>query len=141
MEDQDKLVQARIDATSKHTPGKLIAETKQADLGTASPQCSIGIDGGKILFQTTRENQLPNALRLVKCWNSHDALVEDCETNRWIPVAERLPEHPQMQSGYVQVTDGERVHQAYYYDYTGREAKPGYVTGKGWLRKYSDLVI
>ena len=53
---------------------------------------------------------------------------------RWIPVRERLPELDDngIQSVWVWATDGKEVVNAYYYDYTKREAKPGYATGKGW---------
>ena len=65
--------------SAKHTPGKLIAETKQSDLETNDPRCSIGIVNGKILFTTTIVNAPNNAVRLCKCWNSHDALLEACK--------------------------------------------------------------
>lgn len=71
----------------------------------------------------------------VRRYNSHDKLVE---ANRWIPVSERLPELEAVdregatQSPWVHITDGEKVIDAYYYDYTKREAKPNCATGKGW---------
>ncbi len=135
MDGQDKLVQAGIDAMSRkeYTQGELMGETNINDIGTKYPRYTLGI-GDEDLFHTTFENSRLNANRMMICWNSHDALVEDHEANRWKSVTEGLPDHPQMQSGYVQVTDGKRVDQAYYYDYTGREAKPGYVTGKGWYK-------
>jgi hypothetical protein len=46
------------------------------------------------------------------------------------------------QSDWVHVTEGEQVVEAYYYDYTKREAKPNYATGKGWYchgMKKSDI--
>lgn len=64
----------------------------------------------------------------------YSRLVEETDKHRWIPVTEKLPKHPKMQSEWVYVTDGERVSQGYYYDYTGREAKPGFNTGKGWCK-------
>jgi len=55
----------------------------------------------------------------------------------WISVEEQLPELVEVgketfQSDWVLVTNGERWVEAYYYDCTKREAKPGYATGKGW---------
>lgn len=60
------------------------------------------------------------------------------EENRWIPVGERLPELEKageeggLMSDWVHITDGEKVIDAYYYDFTKREAKPNYAIGKGW---------
>ncbi len=60
------------------------------------------------------------------------------EENRWIPISERLPELKKVnekdtfQSDWVLITDGKCWVEAYYYDYTKREAKPNYATGKGW---------
>lgn len=69
------------------------------------------------------------------------------EQHRWIPISERLPKLREvdkgaMQSSWVHITDGVNVIEAYYYDYTKREAKPNYATGKGWYchgMKKSDI--
>ena len=69
------------------------------------------------------------------------------EKHRWIPVSERLPELHKadkdvFQSDWVYITEGEQVVEAYYYDYTKREVKPNYATGKGWYchgMKRSDI--
>jgi len=77
--------------SAKHTPGKLIAETKQSDLETNDPRCSIGIVNGKILFTTTIVNAPNNAVRLCKCWNSHDALLDACKWlyGQWLAYADQ----------------------------------------------------
>lgn len=67
--------------------------------------------------------------------------------HRWIPVSEKLPKMREVekgasQSSWVHITDGVRVIEAYYYDYTQREPKPNYATGKGWYchgMKRSDI--
>ena len=75
--------------------------------------------------------------RLGRACDIIEALTAELESYRWIPVTERLPElndenSNHTQSKWVQVTDGEGAVDAYYYDYTKREAKPNYATGKGW---------
>lgn len=70
------------------------------------------------------------------------------EKHRWIPVTERLPKLNKVgregatQSHWVHITDGEKIIDAYYYDYTKRITKPNYATGKGWCcsgMKKSDI--
>ena len=61
----------------KHTKGIMIVETKQGDLGTENPRCSIGIENGKILFHTTRVNAQANAIRVAECWNNYDTITAE----------------------------------------------------------------
>ena len=65
------------------------------------------------------------------------AEITELKKGGWIPVSEKLPELKEVgkdvfRSSWVHVTDGREVIKAYYYDYTKREAKPNYATGKGW---------
>jgi len=64
--------------SEKHTPGKLMGEVNINDLGAKQIRYSLGI-GTTILFHTSFENSRPNANRMMKCWNSHDALLEACK--------------------------------------------------------------
>ena len=57
-----------------HTKGELKAEPKISDLDNMNPRFSIGI-GEEILFTSTLNNALANTHYLLKCWNSHDALL------------------------------------------------------------------
>jgi len=72
--------------SEKHTPGKLMGEVNINDLGAKQIRYSLGI-GTTILFHTSFENSRPNANRMMKCWNSHDALLEACkaseEADKW----------------------------------------------------------
>lgn len=81
------------------------------------------------------KNRVDEAAKVVA---EFEELKAEVDQHRWIPVNERLPllkkvgEDDCLQSDYVRITDGEQVVDAYYYDYTKREAKPNYTTGKGW---------
>ncbi len=51
----------------------MIAKTKQSDLGLKNPRYSIGIEGGKILFNTAfHKNNIANAKELVRRWNAFE---------------------------------------------------------------------
>ena len=78
-------------------------------------------------LKTFKENALVVIERLEK-------KVELLDKYRWIPVDDELPllDEETTQSPWVHITDGKKVIDAYYYDYTKREAKPNMATGKGW---------
>jgi len=78
---------------SKHTPGILRGETNINDIGSEHPRCTLGI-GTKRLFHTTFVNSRLNANRMMKCWNSHDKLLEACKL-----IKERLLSHGEWDAG------------------------------------------
>lgn len=83
-------------------------------------------------YITEAEKGLSKACKLI------DRLTAELKEHRWITVCERLPElnivgnEGGLMSDWVHITDGKKVIDAYYYDFTKREAKPNYETGKGW---------
>lgn len=98
--------------------------------------CTAVSESNKLQAELQEQTQILMALKetIFKELAISRQLQTELEQYRWIPISERLPkiEGEAMQSKWVRVTDGKKVVDAYYFDYTQRKVEKGYAIGKGW---------